>query len=104
LPEGRLEEGIKAREKTSRRGKNRALIQELIPIAQDLARRLKDEGVTACELRAVAQHKGIIKKGTQLDFLGSVFRQAGLVNSGRRRRSVIRVSHGNLHTVWLSPE
>lgn len=99
-----ITEGIAAREKTSRRGQNRDLIKKLVPIAQDLARRFGKEGVTVTEIEAVAQYRKLIPAGTKLDFLGSVPRMAGLVNSGRMRRSAIRRKHGNLQYVWLASD
>jgi hypothetical protein len=79
-------------------------IEALAPIARDLAIRAGEHGVTVSDLRLAAVQRGLLpQKGTgrALSYLGAVMRAAGLVASGRTRRSDIAGSHGNRHTVWM---
>lgn len=84
-----------------------AEIALLIPIAQRLAREAGAEGVTIADIRDAAARKGILPplgEGRSLSYLGSLCKRAGLVASGRSRRSTIDGAHGNLNTIWVAPE
>jgi hypothetical protein len=85
----------------------REAVARLIPLAQDLARRAGETGITVADLRLYAVQQGILtgaETGRQLSYLGAVLTAAGLAKSGRYRRSHIERSHGNLHAIFLAPE
>lgn len=68
---------------------------------RDLAERLIStlgHGITADELRAIAQIE--TGKPGQNNFMGSVFRDKRFVQTGSRRRSETKGSHGNDLPVW----
>lgn len=99
------EVGLEALAKTAARAKNAALIATLVPVARELAGAAGFEGVTVSHLREVAIDRGILtgaEQGRTLSFLGAVMKAAGLLNTGRRRRSHLRVTHGIAQTVWVS--
>lgn len=78
----------------------------LRPVVIELARKAGDDGVTVSDLRLTAVQRGLLQesaKGRELSFLGAVCRAAGLVVTGRTRRSIIDASHGNRHSVWVLP-
>jgi hypothetical protein len=82
----------------------RDALETLAPIARELATRAGEHGVTVSDLRLVAVRLGLIPQkgdGRALSYLGAVMKAAGLVASGRTRRSDIAGSHGNRHTVWI---
>ncbi len=76
----------------------------LVPLAQSLARKAGQSGVTVADLRLAAVQRGLLsgrEKGRELSYLGSVMRAAGLVGTEHFRRSVIERSHGNLHRLFV---
>lgn len=78
-------------------------IAALTPVALELARRARPEGVTVADLRAEATRRGLLtgeESGRRLSYLGVVMKAAGLHPTGRFVRSSIDRSHGNLHQVW----
>jgi len=82
-----------------------ALIAQLVPVAQELARR-QPAGVTIGDVRQEAVRRGLLPattRGRALAFLGAVMRQAQLVATAEYRRSEIPASHGNLHRCWRLP-
>jgi hypothetical protein len=84
----------------------REAVAQLIPLAQDLARRAGETGITVADLRLYAVQQGILtgtETGRQLSYLGAVMRAAGLTATDRVRRSMIERSHGNLQRVWCLP-
>ncbi len=84
----------------------RSEIAMLIPIALEMAERAGVHGVTVHDVRIAARQRGKIEPGgpqRALSYLGAVMRAAGLVPSGKIRRSHIPESHGNIGVVWLSP-
>lgn len=86
--------------------KNEATIEKLVPIARALAflaQEGNEDGITVSELRLAGMEKDLINglvKDRRLSYLGAVMRRAGLRNTGRRRRSRLVKTHGNLQTVW----
>lgn len=76
-------------------------IGRLIPLAQNMALRAKEHGVTVGELRK--QATGIYLTGHEkdLDWLGAVMKAAGLIATPRMRRSKIGKSKSNPHRVWV---
>lgn len=86
--------------------KNEETIQQLIPIARSLAwlaYEQGEEGITVSDLRLAGMEKDLIDgtvKDRSLSYLGAVMKRAGLRNTGRRRRSGLEKTHGNLQTVW----
>lgn len=79
----------------------------LIPIAQRLAAEAGREGVTVADVREEASRRGILPplgEGRSLSYLGALCRKAGLVATGRSRRSHIEGSNANRHTVWVARE
>lgn len=73
-----------------------AALERLVPLVRELAAR-HPEGITVADVREAAQLQG---QGRALSYLGAVMQAAGLVPTGRYRRSSIPASHGNLHQVW----
>lgn len=62
--------------------------------------------VTVSDIRVTAEKAGLLsgdEGGRSLSWLHSVPRWAGLVPSGRRERSYLKKTHGNLQTVWVRP-
>lgn len=101
-----LQLGFTALEQTAARDEHRALIAQLIPIAQGLARMAGARGVTVADVRTEAVRQCILpasSRGRQLAFLGAVMKRAGLVSTEDFRRSDVDASHGNLHRVWKAP-
>lgn len=81
-------------------------IERLVPIAQELARKAGQYGVTISDVRLAAVQRGILtgeETGRQLAYLGAVMRVAKLSATTLTRRSTIEKSHGNRHTVWVDP-
>lgn len=82
-------------------------IARLIPLAQELAIKAADRGITVASLRTYAVSRGILtgeERGRRLSFLGVVMKKAGLVATDEYRRSHIDRSHGNLHRVFVQRE
>jgi hypothetical protein len=92
--------GLAALENSSRREANETALNMLEPLARDLAFEAGPQGVTVADLREAAEDKGVALPKT-LASLGCVMRRAGLITTGRTRRSHIIESHGNLQVVWL---
>ena len=82
--------------------KNEEKIRALVPIALLLAERYND--VTVSEVRWVADELDLIGADENLSYLGAVMKRAGLVNTGRTRRSFIPVTHAIRQTVWRHPD
>jgi hypothetical protein len=83
-----------------------ALVAQLVDLAQFLALRAGDAGITVANLRVAAVQRGLIPQQgdeRELSFLGAVMKRAGLENTGRKRRSHVAGAHGNLNTVWIRP-
>lgn len=62
--------------------------------------------VTVTDIRVRAEAGGLLRGdegGRSLSWLWMVPRWAGLVPSGRRERSYLKKTHGNLQTVWVRP-
>ncbi len=88
--------------------KNEALIQVLIPIAEELAYDAGSVGITAAHLRQAAERQNIRPESTEQrawSFLPGLFARlvtAGrLLPTGRWRRSHIPESHGTRHVVYV---
>jgi hypothetical protein len=99
-----VEAGLRARDETA--AKHAREIAELVPLAQELARKAPD-GITVSDVRLFAVQRGLLtgqEKHRQLSYLGKVMEAAGLVPTGEYRRSSILRSHGNLHAVHVLPE
>ena len=97
--------GLAARDRTASR--HARDIERLLPLARELAQRAGPSGVTVSDLRLAAVQRGLLtgeERGRELSWLGKVCEAAGLVNTGRTRRSVIVRSHGNRHSVFVAPE
>jgi hypothetical protein len=87
--------------------KHRWEIQRLVPLAQELARKAGDSGVTVGDLRLYAVHRRLLtgqERGRQLSWLGGVMKAAGLLPTSEYRRSSIEKSHGNVHRVFVAPQ
>lgn len=87
-------------------GKHEQQIRALIPLAQELGRKVESLGCTVSDLRLYAVQRGLLtekEKGRELSYLGVVMKRAGLVATDRVRRSGIRRSHGNLHRLFVLP-
>lgn len=100
-----LQLGFTALDATASTADHRALIAQLVPIAQGLAR-VRPTGVTVADVRGEALRQHILPakpKGRELAFLGAVMRKAQLVATEEFRRSDVEASHGNLHRVWVRP-
>ena len=62
--------------------------------------------VTVSDIRVRAENAGLLRGdegGRSLSWIHSVPRWAGLVPSGRRERSYLKKTHGNIQTVWVRP-
>ena len=62
--------------------------------------------VTVTDIRVRAVAGGLLRgdeSGRSLSWMWMVPRWAGLVPSGRRERSYLKKTHGNLQTVWVKP-
>ncbi len=97
--------GLEALEETAHTAGHHALIEKLVPIAQELAR-VRPEGVIVADVRREAVRYGLLpakSKGRELAFLGAVMQKAGLVSTEEFRRSDVADSHGNLQRVWQRP-
>lgn len=84
-----------------------AAIAALVPLARQLARNAGTMGITVSDLRMVAADLGLLPtlgRGRALSFLGAVMERAGLVPTGKYRRSAVEQSHGNLHAVFRAPD
>ena len=82
-------------------------IERIKPVWRELAEKAGEHGVTASDVRIVAQQRNILtgeEKGRELSYLPSAARRAGLIPTDRTRRSTIKKSHGNRHTIWTLPE
>lgn len=100
-----LDLGMDALDETASTADHRALIEQLVPVAQELAR-VRPEGITVSELRHEAVRRQILPAsapGRALSFLGAVMRAAKLIATNQWRRSDIPKSHGNAHRVWVRP-
>jgi hypothetical protein len=81
-----------------------ALEQLLIDVARELGRKAGAHGVTISDVRHTAEQRGLMtnqQPGRTLSWLSALMPKAGLSASGRTRRSTIKRSHGNRHTVWV---
>jgi len=99
-----LQLGFDALELAAAKAARKALIEKLVPIAQELAKRAGDNGITVANLRHAAQRRGILPRTgdeRSLSFLGAVMRNAKLIATKRFRRSDVTASHGNAHRVWV---
>lgn len=82
-------------------------IERIKPLWRELAEKAGPAGVTASDVRLVAQQRNILtgaEKGRELSYLPAAANRAGLIPTDRTRRSVIKRSHGNRHTIWVLPE
>lgn len=98
-----VQSGLRAARKASAR--NAAMIERLVPIAQQLAGKAGMYGITVSDIRLAAYQRGLLNGtecGRDLSYLGSVPAAAGLVNTGQTRRSILRVTHGIRQTVWVT--
>ena len=95
-----LQVGMEALERTASRPKNQALIEQLVPLAQELAREARLDGITCTDLRAAAERRGILTGQEETHFLGAVMRAAGLRNTQTFRRSSRESTHGRPQYVW----
>lgn len=96
--------GLAALERTA--AKNQALIETLVPLAQELAKKAGETGVTVADLRITAVQRGLLtgeEKGRALSFLGAVMKRAGLQATYELRRSQIPATHGIRNRVWVRP-
>ena len=93
--------GLRALQKTKPRNQDK--IDALVPVARRLADIWSEEGITVTDIRRHGIRLGILKADDPMDFLPHVPKAAGLVNSGRYKRSNLNVTHGNLQVVWLRP-
>lgn len=100
-----LQLGFEALELAAAKAERKALIEKLVPIAQELAQRAGDNGITVANLRHAAQRYGILPRSGDeraLSFLGAVMRKAKLIATKHFRRSDVTCSHGNAHRVWVA--
>lgn len=84
-------------------GRHRAEIQALVPLVRFLVDRSADGTVTVTELREAAVARNMLPRQGALDWLGAVFRAAGLVTTGERRRHGTAGTHGKWVAVWRRP-
>jgi hypothetical protein len=96
-----IEVGMQALHRTASRPEHAALIERLIPLAQELAQRMP-EGCTVADLRALCLQRGIVLP-EKPHFLGAVMKAAKLVATEEWRRSDVPESHGNAQRVWRKP-
>jgi hypothetical protein len=99
-----LSEAEKARARKAARG---PVVRALTELAKELAAKAGAAGVTVADLRLTGVQRGLLPQsgdGRELSYLGAVLRAAGLVATSYTRRSVIGVSHGNAHRIYVAPE
>jgi hypothetical protein len=87
-----------------RAARNSAVIERLAKLAVELADD-STEGITVSDIRLEAFKRNILtgrESGRELSFLSSVPVAAGLLPTGRYKRSNLAVSHGNLQMVWVA--
>lgn len=100
-----LQLGFDSLERAAAKKQRQAVIETLVPLAQELAQMAGDNGITVANLRHAARHRGIRLPGGDeraLSFLGVVMRRAKLIASKNFRRSDVTGSHGNAHRVWVA--
>jgi hypothetical protein len=84
---------------------HRAAMEQLVPVALEVALRAGPQGCTVGDIRLLAQRRGLIPQigeGRQLSYLAALPKQAGLVSTGDRRMSPIPRSRNDL-VVYLHP-
>jgi hypothetical protein len=86
---------------------NEGIIAALVPLARELAKQVDlnhGDGITVTNLRRYAMRRGLFDgTETNLHFLGTVMKRAGLVSTGKTRRSDMGVTHGKIQVVWRWP-
>lgn len=101
-----LQLGFDALEEAAERESRKAIIEKLIPLAQELAQRAGHDGITVANLRHAAVRRGLLpqtgKEQRDLSFLGVVLKKAKLISTDRFRRSDVVRSHGNPHRVYVA--
>lgn len=80
-------------------------IERLKPLVIELAHRTGAAGITAGDIRMVAERRGLLERGSgrSLSWLTILPRACGLVNTGRRRMSPLLRSR-NDHVIYCLPE
>jgi hypothetical protein len=89
-------------EKGRRAARNASVIERLAKVAVELADN-SASGITVSDIRLEGFRRNILtgrESGRDLSFLSSVPVAAGLMPTGRYKRSRLAVSHGNLQMVW----
>lgn len=84
---------------------HQADIERLRPIVMELAHRAGSAGITAGDIRMVAERRGLLEHGhgRSLSWLTSLPKACGLVSTGKRRMSPIPRSR-NDHVIYVLPE
>lgn len=80
-------------------------IERLRPVVIELAHRAKEAGITAGDIRLVAERRGLLERGEgrSLSWLTNLPKACGLVSTGRRRMSPLPRSR-NDHVIYVLPE
>jgi hypothetical protein len=97
-----IEVGLAALAQTS--AKNAAMLERLVPVAQELASEHRADGITVADVRKEAVGRGILtgyEEKSELCYLGSLMKQAGLHSRGTTRRSTLTAGHGKIQVVWF---
>ena len=93
-----LEIGLAARAQVSSRAGNS--LDELVPLARELAAGAGEHGITISDVRLAAERRGI-SLPVNLSSLGGLLRKAELTKTGRMRPSPIKSTHGRPQVVWI---
>ena len=83
------------------------LLEQLTPIAQELATQAGPAGITVTDVRKAAYARGILtghESRGALSALGALMRRAGLRATGDTRRSDLDSTHGIRQSVWVLPK
>jgi hypothetical protein len=98
-----LQIGLSLRDKAA--AANQDLIEKLVPIARELARKAYPQPILMANVRLAAVERGILpalkSKGRELSGLGVVAQRAGLRPGGWQRSQLVG-SHGNLQREWYA--
>jgi hypothetical protein len=84
-----------------------ATAARMADLMRELAYVAGADGVIMSDARLEAQRRRWLtneEAGRSLSWLGGIAKRAGLINSGRVRRSSIPRSRGNYHVIWLHPD
>lgn len=100
-----IELGMAALALTAGKAEHAEMLEALTPLAKRLALEQR-HGITISDIRTQAVTLGFLtglEKERELSYLGALCRRAGLVNTGVKRRSFLRSTHGIPQTVWIHP-